>query len=187
MVVVMLGVAAGLVVPRLAPASARSMDAELDAIASVLTAVAQRDAVSSQRLAIEYDPEENEIAVLVFQKSAGAGNDEESNWRRDPFLGTLRLGGTSIGRAFVGGVRYDEEPFRIDLAPGTPRPDIALVVVPAGETVFGDEVYRVELNASAIDAEVLSARPGGDSAEVEDGSTPSRVDLDDMGLSEEPW
>lgn len=187
-VVVMLGVAAGLVLPRLAPSSANTIEAELDAVAAVLTAVAQRDAVSSQRLALEYDPEGNELATLVFQRAAGASNMDDEIWRRDPFLGTLRLANTKIVRATVGGSIYDDGAFRMDLAPGTPRPEVVLIATPIGGELFGSEVYRIELNAGSIDARVRSARPGGDPADTtENDSVASRVDLDQRGLAEEPW
>jgi len=185
-VVAMLGVAAGLLVPRLAPSRSGSFETEVDAIASVLTAVAQRDAVSSQRLAIEYNPEENELSVLVFQKDPGARNEEDSAWRRDPFLGTLRLGGAEIDRAIVGGARFDEEAFRIDLAPGTPREDITLIVVPRGGSVFGELVYRVELPSYSVDARAMRARSGGEALGGQ-STGPVRVDLDESGLTEEAW
>lgn len=187
-VVVMLGVAAGVVLPRLGTASSNTLEAELDAVASVLTAVAQRDAVSSQRLAVEYDPEGNELSTLVFQKTAGAGNFDEEVWRRDPFLGTLRLANTKIVQATVGGSRYDDGAFRMDLAPGTPRPEIVLIATPVSGDLYGSRVYRIELNSGAIDARVRLARPGGEPADIsDDDGRATSVDLDQRGLAEDRW
>ncbi len=173
-VLVIVGIVAGLTLPPMLTSDRRKAESVSRAVAALLTAAAQRDALGGERRLIEHDPESG-ILRLRVHRSIGAGRDAEAAWRDDPFVPRVRLDPCVIRSARVGTARFAAEPFVIALAPGTPRPDIEMTLAgPAGRT------WTASLPAWR--ATTSLAGPGSDPPPL---ARP--IDLDAAGRSDMTW
>lgn len=84
-VVMILAIMATVVVPRLNAMVQRPARQSAILVGDFLTSVAQRDALTSQPLAIEFNGEQNTLALLVPA-------DEPGQWRRDLVIAPIQLG-----------------------------------------------------------------------------------------------
>lgn len=169
-VVVMLGVLAGLVGPRLLGWTHRDTEAAALKLADLLSAAARRDTLSSQRVALDYDAKRGSARMQVLTVS-GQG----SSWADDPLVPEVGFGDVKVAAATADGVPQALESWRIEFSGSSARPALGVVLV--GDQ--GKETYRVDLPSR------------GTRAVVTVGATPPAgiepIDLDAAGKGETSW
>ncbi|GAB4543775.1 MAG: hypothetical protein Tsb0013_00240 [Phycisphaerales bacterium] len=187
-VVVLLGVVAGLTAPRLMNNDARRADAAVESVAGVLDVIAQREALGTVRMALAYDAEERSLRlerlamptdddgriVAITRRNSG-------EWKPDPLAPDVTLGPLRVQEVRVDGDALDDDSWRLEFVPGEARP---LIEMDLAAFIGGrDRTWRVELLPFAAESEHWSTTSG----DRRDRDALESVDLEDLGLSEIPW
>ncbi|MBL0926992.1 MAG: prepilin-type N-terminal cleavage/methylation domain-containing protein [Phycisphaerales bacterium] len=175
-VIVILGVLFLLTVPRLTSTEARRAENEVRSVALLLSAIAQRDALGSQRLSLAYDAADRRLSASVF-RSTGDAINPDGRWSSDPLLPPVVFEAARLETALFDGARADSRGWTIELFPGVGRPTIQLVFA-AGEAQRPSR-WLVDLLPYSTMAAV--ATPSGGL------SRPTAVDLDAQGMRLSPW
>lgn len=108
-VIVIIGVLATLIVPRVLGGAARAGDAEARAVTDMLSAVGARQALSPQSLAIEFDEAQHTLRVLAFDAGDTASGTGTGAGNRAGGYGPVRsirpvsLSATRVGRFTIDG------------------------------------------------------------------------------------
>jgi type II secretory pathway pseudopilin PulG len=179
-VVVILGVLAAALVPRMLSNRSREVQADAERAADLLGAAAKRDALTSQRIALEYDGDSATLRMMVM--STGAGDPAAPSlqqWRQDPLTPPVTLTGATLDEALADGAALDRGHWRVEFPQNMARAALCLV--------FTDErrenPWRVDLPARASRAIVTEGRrvnrgafEGADS-----------IDLDAAGQGDAAW
>lgn len=169
---VVLAVLAGAIVPRLTSSAGRRARVEAQALASTLSAAAMRDAVSSQRVALDFDGAT--LRAMAYGSTDG-DPDTARLWRADPLIPEARLQELSLAAAHTDLARLSGETFRIEFPRMGRRPAIELQLVDSR-----GEAWRVSLASGATRAVAGPARENLSGAAVV-------VDLDASGQGRHPW
>ncbi len=171
-VVVILGVLAGLMVPRVISSSGREARRAAEAAAEVLSAAARRDSLSTQRVAIDFD---GSLGTLKLVKM-GTNARGEAAWVDDQLAPRAEMGSAIVTSAMSDTLTLDASgQFRVEFPVMGRRPDVTLVI----EDSRRRETYRVVLSSSAVRARVVMP---GQSAEAS-----AVTDLDAQGKGEQAW
>lgn len=173
-VIVLLAAVAGLVAPRLTNTASRRVTAAAEATAETLSALARRDAMLSQPLALVYDRANNTLRTSVLQRDARSG---DVNWRNDPLLPDADLQDAQIVAVTSDGAELGVDALRIELDQYQPRPALRFVL----SDTKGENLITVDLPASSLQAALvygdMRQQPGASRA----------IDLDDEGKERQAW
>ena len=169
-VVMILAIMATVVVPRLSAMVQRPARQSAILVGDFLTSVAQRDALTSQPLAIEFNGELNTLSLLVPA-------DEPGQWRRDLVIHPIQLGDAFLVEASADGAMLDESQFRVEFRVGGARPLIEMAISDDRDS-RNEGPFHVRLSPDAPRAVVEG---------VSVQSTADREDLDAAGKGEQPW
>ncbi len=177
-VIVILGVIAGLVGPRMVRRDSRQADQTVGRVASLLDSAARRVAMSSDPVQIEFDDEAREIRVLSRVRDEGFRQswDRRERWHVDPLIPPVALGEVQVGEVMLGYRRIRDKAWRIQFggAGGTPSVSIDFRTdSPARE-------WKVVLDGASGRAVAGSLKDFATMA-------PTFVDLDDAGKRRAPW
>ncbi|MFM9959474.1 MAG: prepilin-type N-terminal cleavage/methylation domain-containing protein [Phycisphaerales bacterium] len=202
-VIVLLGVVAGLAAPRLLSTGARRAEANMREVADLLGVAARRDASSggqasdTQRLV--FDAEKRTFALQVRRARTNArGETEDAGvWRPDPLASPVNLEQVRLTRTVVDGVAADDRGWTLDFVPGQLRPTVELVVEAGAASASSSRRtgasdarrWNLLLLPYASGAEI--AELGATSATTRAGAAGSAqlrsVDLDAQGVGDRPW
>lgn len=172
-VLVILAVVLGVAAPRLATISGGKTRAAAQQTAVLLSAVARREQLSSQPIAIDFDGVTGRLAAHS-KRSTAAGS--MSDWAPDPLIAPVDLSECPPTAVNIGDDAVDPSRFRIDLRLNFPRPTIRIavqgsdaaspltVVLPAGRLTAGVAGPNDDLNAHTDVAIDLDAAGKGDDA-----------------------
>lgn len=170
-VIVIIAVLAGAIVPRIAGMGGRSTEAAAAAIAEVLSGAARREALSSQRLAVDYSAETSRLRILSLSQGA-----DGPVWTEAGASLAVQLGSTRITSAESDSATLDPEQFRVEFPQNTRRPTLIMTV----ESHSGSSIYTIVLPSGATNA---TYSVGGAQANVIEQS----VDLDALGQGAQAW
>ncbi|MDX2146251.1 MAG: hypothetical protein SFZ23_01915 [Planctomycetota bacterium] len=196
----LLGVVAGLIVPRLGRGERRVAQRSVDAIRETLSAAAARASLSGTPVLIQHDVDRNVIEPLTRRPIADQGGTEFDaalgDWSSDPLLPLAVLEGVELVSLELDGVPTQARGFRVILGgtgnPGT-NPSLALVLAqrstravaasapgsslaPSGSSLS----WRLELPSGHMRAFATNAQSTND-------DPLRRVDLDAAGEESTPW
>jgi prepilin-type N-terminal cleavage/methylation domain-containing protein len=173
---VLVAVLAGLIIPRLVSTGDRKSRAEAASVAELVSVAARRAALSTQRIALDFDSELG-LRVLALRardpQSFAPGNVE---WQPDvlappPSLSQVRVvSAISDGRALPAGR------WRVEFAPGSRKPDLMVAL----EDDQG-RAWTVVLPSEAQTAGLVSGSPR------DVGVLSTSIDLDATGKADQPW
>lgn len=188
-VIVMLAIFGGLIVPRIIGSGVRQAEAEAKQAQRLLTTLAEREAISPEPQALEYDERDGQLRLMVMRAAAGTSLDDPAGWRPDPGVPPLNFTQTHLAQALADGRALPRSKWRLVVAGGDqPRPAITLVVR-AGAAA----------SSAAVSAETPSwvVGLGTDAPAATWGSEKSQspgavglarsVDLDATGKGDKPW
>jgi len=183
-VVVILGVVATLVVPRIVANDRRYAQAKVREIASMLSVVAQRNALANDHLALTYNRTTSELALQVLRTSGDETRWSKPRWINDPLVPPIKLEKVQLAEALFDGTRGDARQWRLDLTPFQPRPNMEFTfrtepgISPAGAWLI--ELFPYSGNA-ALSEVSATGTPRGTT------NTLRSIDLDALGQGESPW
>ncbi|MGH7131202.1 MAG: type II secretion system protein [Phycisphaerales bacterium] len=185
-VLVIIGILAGLVIPRLFNSGDRQASLESQAVAALLTAAAQRDSLSSQPLALAFDPERNRLSLEVL--STGEEGDAAAEWIPAPLIPPVILTSAELREALSDGhaVAASKEAssaaksavWRIELGQAQQRPTITLVLGHGEDRAWQLDLLPGELAARRREIPATSGPVTPDTRSE---------DLDATGRREQPW
>lgn len=173
-VIVLLAAVAGLVAPRLTNTASRRVTAAAETAAETLSALARRDAMLSQPLALTYDTANNMLRTSVLQRDARSG---DVAWKADPLLPDADLLDARVVAVTSDGAEVSVDGMRIEFDQYQPRPALRVIL----SDTKGENLVTVDLPASSLQATVVY----GDMREQSGGSR--SIDLDDEGKERQAW
>lgn len=188
-VVVLLGVLAGLTAPRLFSNDDRRAETAVRSVSAVLGVIAQRETLGTVRMALVYDASLRTIGLERLElptdrdgRLVALTRRDSGQWRSDPLAPSVSINPARITMVRVDGEEIDaRDEWRVEFVPGEPRP---LIEIDMSSTFRGRErTWRVELLPYASEADRWSTS-GANTRRTE--SLQSQ-DLDAVGLSEIPW
>lgn len=183
-VVILLGLIATLVVPRITGNDRRLAEAKVKEIASMLSVVAQRNAVANEHLALNWSRTSNDLVLQVLRTQGDDTRWSKPRWQTDPLVPAVKLEKVQLAESHFDGSRGDTRQWRLDLTPFQPRPHIELIfrtepgVSPSG-------AWLIELLPYAGDAAVTDLGASGSSRGASNALR--SIDLDALGQGESPW
>ncbi len=178
-VVLVLGVIVGALAPRLGDSSLRRAQQQARDVVGLLSTAARRDAAGGARLALEYQPDEKRLALLVL-RAPEPGSRALPSWSIDPLAPPVTLENIRLRDALADGAPLDRRGWRLEFPQNQPRPEIELRL----ET--GDP-------PRALTAWSVLLLPGASAAALDGlGSNSPRpvlrsIDLDAMGKGAQSW
>ena len=178
-VVLILGVMAAAIVPRMFGNEVRAAENEVKQVTSFLSTVASRSALSSQSLGIKYTAESGRLELQSLRAKGNAGDFAATReFLPDPVTLPVNLSHVKVAVATVGGQPADTTNLWVEFAAGAPRPRVAFVLM-----YEKTKAWHVEL--SGDESQAVSSV-----TELNDNGGPRfvrTVDLDKVGGSQTPW
>lgn len=181
--IVVIGVLAAVVTPRLLITDERRARTEARDVAAMLSLIAQRTEMGGHHMALTYERERGALRLEALRTRGERTNFRERaarEWGRDLLAPDVVLEIVRIEEArFDGRPADDRDEWRAEFAPSVPRPHVELVLS-VGDTRAARwvvELLPYSMESRLLDAQSMAAREGGLRA----------VDLDAMGMSEVAW
>ncbi len=178
-VILILGIIAAAVAPRLGDSTLRRAQQQVRDVAGLLSAAVRRDATGAQRLALEFNAEEKRLSLLVL-RAAAPGSRALPQWSPDPLAPPVAFTDVRLRDALADGAPLDRRGWRIEFPRNQPRPEIELRLE-TGEPPRAVTAWSVLLLPSASSAAfdglgANSPRP-----------ILRSVDLDALGKGAQSW
>lgn len=192
-VLVILGVMAGLILPHALGNNGRRVEAEARAAQHLLSMAAERDTLSLEPQAIEYDDTASQLRLLVRRTGAAFGAParpaEPEQWRPDPMSLPVVFTTGRLAQAWSDGRPLPRSRWRVIFSQDQARPSLALQIEPrdSADDSGGNSpraAWQVSLSPEASSATRTPVEGGGGLAP----SAGSRsIDLDATGRGDKPW
>ncbi len=173
-VILIVTVLAGLIVPRVLDTSLRRAEAEAHDVARLLSAAAQKDALTPRTLAIAWNAQTRQFELLVQQH-----NDGTATWRPDPLVEPVELTHTELTAAAADAAPLDNRNWLVSFPPASTRPALSILLV----SEEAGRAWQIDLAPEASSAAVA---PRGQQRSLLP-ITMRTVDLDDAGRGTDPW
>lgn len=158
-VVALVSVTAMIVVPRLAGAGARQARVEVQAARAVVSAAAQRDALSSQATCLTYSEQTRELALLV--EDVQTDPTAARHWSPAALVTPAQIETAQLRAVAIDGVPSGAASWRIDFEPSQPRPSLSLLFVYEGSAIGGSGAWQLDLPGDAT-AAIVTALPSAE-------------------------
>ncbi len=182
-VIILLGIFAGVTLPRLVGGRERQGELEARRVAGLLTALAQREALSGRPVVLAYEAATAELAVLVRTDTTGDGT-QAAAWTSPPLLTPVRLSNLQLSRLLVDGAPCPGGSFRVEVPTGQARPMIDILLEMAGSRARErSAAWQATLDPSQPAASVRALGESGGFA----ATTPESIDLDAAGRRTNTW
>lgn len=190
-VVVIMGVMAAAIVPRMFGNEKRGAENEVRLVRGFLDAVATRAALTSQGLGIRFTAGEKGdggVLELLSLRARGNAGDfaAEREFLPDPVTLPVDLVHTRVSAFTAGGVPSNPRSAWVEFAAGAARPTVVIVLthgVEEGKPSADAAAWRLELPGD--ESRAVAAR-----TDVRDAGVPGfsrAVDLDQSGGGQTPW
>lgn len=199
LVVVLISVLAAVALPRFTGGDRRHAENELAAVEAFLAAVAERDELSSEPLAIAFegggapgrargrdgDPPARGVLWLQVRRRADPSRpDQHPQWTPDPLVAPVTLSFLTLREAAADNLRLDPRAWRVTLTQTEPRPALSLLLVMDAAPGGAAAAWQVDLPPHST-APTRTAVAGGALRLM---PAPSRaIDLDAVGRGNQPW
>lgn len=189
-VIIILAVLASVIAPRLSGQSERAAEGEAAAVQRLLTAAAERAALTGgQGVGIEYVRGERAATISIVQRQtapAGAAQRSDPGWRPDALAAPVELTHLELKHAAADGRRLDASRWLVPMGGAQARPGLGLSLAPRDSS--GRFGFHIELTPDATVAtrRAVSASEAGGPARLL--LTPDRmIDLDATGRGDSTW
>ena len=175
-VIIMLGVLAGVIIPRMGSQSTRQAAREADAIAALISDAAQAAQFSSRPVAARFTPATKRWETMTAE-AVGA------EWTLRTPQRPVEMDAAAIASVIVDNQqRQVDAEFFIEFLPGRPRP-VATVLLNASAKAGGGPAWQIDLWPGTLNARVRGLDSEASSAAPLDDS----IDLDAAGQRSTPW
>lgn len=187
-VLIIISILAGVIAPRIIGGSARQVEVEARAVQALLSAFAERDALGSQGLAVQYDDQTHRMQLLSLRVSAGAaaaaarsGTDARPEFVAAGLVQPVELTRARLAGASENGFALPTTGWRSVVVPGAPRPEIALILAPASGS---GPCWQVTLASGTVAATRRQLPPGTTTPTL---PATRSIDLDASGKGDLAW
>ena len=201
-IVVLLGVLAGVILPRVSSGNNRRNEVEAEAARTILTRLAEKDAFSPAPLALVYSPVPSTnssntssrvpVTFRLTLEAKRTGDDDADVWTKALLVQPVVFASTQLHGAATDAGLLPSGPWRIEFGTGQPRQRISLCLASGGATTAAGgntSGWQVDLLPGELFArkaflpDVRSWSPSA-SGSVQAGGP---VDLDAQGQRTAPW
>lgn len=181
-VIIVLGVLAGLVVPRMLSTGPRQAKNEARAVQRLLTCAAEKTALLGEPVAVEYSGTPEATLTLYTQRvrTLASGQVGVPEWRADTLVDPVTLTALQLKSARADGVALASARWRVVFRPGQTRPDLAITLAPKGDA-------EQESVSIVLDAHAPSARSSDGTSASKAPAVARTRDLDDLGQGTKTW
>lgn len=179
-VILILAILAGITIPRIATWRGRTAKTAAESVAEVLNAAARRDTLTSQPVAVEYDPDARELRVMV------PGGDDGKEFVPDRLSPVADLSGVRIVAASRDGAALADEKsadrWRVDFPQATRRPRLEISIA----ELNGDDQWTIALSSNSVRAYAW-AGDGSRKTATGTAALEEPIDLDATGKEKDAW
>lgn len=187
-VIVMLAIFGGLIVPRIIGSRVRQAEAESRQAQRLLTILAEREAISPEPQALEYDERDGQLRLMVMRAAAGTSMDDPAVWRADPGVPPLAFSQTHLAQALADGRALPRSKWRLVVGGDQPRPAMALVIRAGASSGGGAAAADSPSWVVALGPDASAATWGSEKSQSPGAAGLARaVDLDATGKGDKPW
>ncbi len=197
-VVVILGIMAGVTLPRVFGNTSRQVDVECQTVQRLLSIAAERETLASEPVAIEYTESSATLRLLVRRRgaafvssrNAGGTGRAEDDWTPDRLVLPVTLVNTTLAGAWADGRALPRQGWRVVLSQSEPRPRVAMLVESKSIKTEGARdsgsrpAWQVTLGPDDAAAARTSVRAGLGGVPV---AASRSIDLDQAGKGQESW
>lgn len=191
-VMVIIGVLAGMIVPRVLNVGERQAEQEAKAVRSLLSIAAEKSGVMNRPVAVDFSegtqgPDARGPRLTIWVQVDDSKGDSSATgaarvrWQQDPLADMVELSRLKIAQAAVDGAIMGSGKWRITFAPGHPRPAMELRLEPLSAS--DGPTWVVTL--SPDDPEASLGTPDGIRGVT--AARPRTIDLDDSGKGDAKW
>jgi prepilin-type N-terminal cleavage/methylation domain-containing protein len=176
-VCVILGILAGVAVPRFINMDGRRAEANVREFAELVSSAAARDQLTGQAVALDYDASTRRLRLYVPDTRVDSrGNQVRSgDWIPDPLSRGVELEEATVVSATQDFAELDSVRWRLTFPRGEPRPRLVVILAQDG----GDRRWAVVLTPTGTRAQVMDPELA-----TQDQDS---VDLDATGKSTSAW
>lgn len=176
-IVVILGILAGITLPRLVGQTGRAASRELEGVEDFLTAAGTRESLTSAPLAIEYEDDTLTLVTLRAPEDFSPFSPP-GTWVPDPLVEPVTLAHLELNTAAASGQTLDDDEWRISFSTIEARPAVALGLSdPEGNQ------WLVWLPPDSTRARTSKLTAGVRADDLRQ----TTVDLDAAGREDDPW
>ena len=188
-VLIIIGIVAGVVVPRFVGNSLRAALVESQSVQRFLSTAAEKSVLSGQAVTISYNSNTKRFSLLAMRPTVASPTtsaadsavaNDSAAWRPDPLVDPVELSLNTLKQVLVDGRKMPSGQWQVPFIPGQARPDIRIVLQPLSAPAGS------EINV-ALTPEATSATRTGFGIIQPAGTGPRVVDLDDSGRGDRSW
>lgn len=180
-VVVIIGVLAGLTIPRFVNTADRQADMEAKAVKRILSIAAEKSVMLTQPIAIDFDKSTSELSVLVRRPRTSATTDTPGlpEWRRDSLVEPVVLDRLTLQQATADGQNMDTTRWRLTFSGADARPEVRLTFKQKSSESRSFVVTLPATGAAALQQDAQGTLSADSGLRV--------IDLDDAGKGTKAW
>ncbi len=190
-VVVIVGILAGLIVPRMINVGQRQAEQESASVQRLLSVAAEKCAVWNQTVAVDFSTDPAGGARLTVwsqvedaKASADTTGAARVRWREDPLVEPVVFERLRVAQAAQDGQILPSGKWRVAFVPGQPRAELTLRLEPKVEADGPMWSVSIAPDQTTAVRDIASGMASGRGPTV----TQSRsIDLDDAGKGQTPW
>lgn len=197
-VIIILGVMAGVALPRLFGNDSRRVEVEVQAVQRLLTIAAERGSFIPEPVAVDFDGASSTFRLMVQRRGAafappraGAGGSTARpgarEWTADALVQPVELSGTIVTNAWTDGRPLPARGWRVVFTPTQPRPALAIQMRSrsgGADSSGRAEAWQVTLGTDEPSASRAWLAGSGAGAPL---VATRAIDLDAAGKGEKPW
>jgi len=191
-VVMIVGILAGLMLPRMINVGRRTAENESNGVQRLLSVAAEKCAVWGQTVAVDCITDSSDVVRLSVWsqiKDPKAGEDATGSarvrWRQDPLVEPVALDKLRVAQASQDGQILPTGKWRVSFVPGQARAELTLRLEPKAQADGPRWIVTLAPDQTAAVRDT-------DSGTLQSGRGPAvtrsrSIDLDDAGKGQTPW
>ena len=188
-VVIILGILATAIVPRMLNVGQRQAELEAKAVQRLLSIAAEKSTVWNQPVAIDFQDDKHTLSIWTMKEDAKASADSTGaarvRWVYDGLVEPVVLDRLRISTATQDGQSLSGTKWRISFAPGQPRQVVAINLEPKSQR--DGPKWTITLPAGEANATRSAGSAGSTTGSAAFGAPTRSIDLDDTGKGDTRW
>jgi prepilin-type N-terminal cleavage/methylation domain-containing protein len=187
--IVILGLIATAIVPRVLNVGRRQADLEAGRVQRLLSVVAEKCSVWNEAVAVDYSADKSQLSVWTRRADTKAGADATGSarvkWEMDGLVEPVVLDRLRLAQAAQDGQILPGGKWRVAFIPGQPRPELTFQLEPKAEQ--DGPRWMVTLAPDQATAVRSAGEDSLHSGKLPMGAESRSIDLDDAGKGQTPW
>ncbi len=189
-VMIILGLLAAVIVPRVLNVGQRQAEIEAKAVQRLLSVCAEKCDVWGRPVALDYIQDKSRLSGWTQVSDAKATEEATGSarvvWKEDMLVEPVVLDRLRITAALQDGVPLPGNKWRVAFTPGQPRPVVSIELEP--KSASDGPRYTITLNpGETVATRAVGGGSGFASRTTLDAARPRSIDLDDTGKGDAKW